>query len=54
MLLMMCLKHYVVSFPVVSLPTQTVSALNHRFWRYMDLMHFVSTSRPLLHFAKAT
>lgn len=57
MLLTICLEHYLISFPLFSLPTQIVFALNHSFWTYLDLKqpaHFISTSRPLLHFAKAT
>lgn len=57
MLLTICLKHYLLSFPLFSLPAQRVSALNRRFWTYLDLTQpecFTSTSLPLLHFAKAT
>lgn len=57
MLLTICLEHYLIRFPLFSLPVQIVFALNHSFWTYLDSMqpaHFISTSRPLLHFAKAT
>lgn len=56
-LLTICLKHYLISFLLFSLPTQIVSALNHSCWTNLDLMqpaYFLPTSRLFLHSSKAT
>jgi hypothetical protein len=56
-LLTICLKHYLISFPLFSLPTWTVLTLNHRCWMHKDLMqpmHFIPPDGLFLHFAKAT
>ena len=48
MLLTICLRHYLLSFPLFSLLAQRVSALNHSFWTHLHPLHLTPSPRCIL------